>query len=336
MKNHINIFSATCTRELAQRVVNKINENIRENEKYPNDTELVELGNCKIEYFKDREVTCDFQSSIRRKPVYIFGNTGTDNVVELLIMLDAAKRAAPSEIHIILPYYGYGRQDKKEGKNKRGPIGAKLMADMLSVAAGHKLEGIIVIDLHADAIEGFFDVPVNHISGMTIFKHKIQNMIKDNPSNYIIASPDAGGKQRATRIAKKMGLELVGMDKTRVKPGEVADISMAGEVEGKKILLIDDMVASAGTLIKAADYLIEQKKADSVFAFCTHPVLVDGAVEKINNAKNLTGIIVSDSNHLNEESLNCSKIEVVSTADILAKIIGNVLTVGSSLNEINS
>ncbi len=251
-------------------------------------------------------------------------------------MLDAAKRASPSEIHIVLPYYGYGRQDKKEGRNKRGPIGAKLVADLLSVASGSKLEGIIVIDLHAEAIEGFFNVPVNHISGLTIFKQKILSLIEGDPSSFVIASPDAGGKQRATKVAKKLGLELVGMDKTRVKPGEVANISLAGDVENKNILIIDDLVASAGTLIKAADYLMLEKGAKSVAAICTHPVLIGNAIERINSSKTLSKLIVSDSNYLNEQALLSDKIEIISSSDILAKIIGGVLSKGKSMNEVNS
>jgi len=330
MSNKINIFSSNCTRDLALKVVEKINQNRVDSE------DAVVLGDCNIEYFKNKEITCDYQTSIRRKPVYVFGDTGTDHIVELLIMLDAAKRAAPSEIHIVLPCYGYARQDKKEGRQKRGPIGAKLMADMLSVAAGRKLEGIIVIDLHAEAIEGFFDVPVNHINGMTIFKDAIRDMIKHDPDNYVIASPDAGGKQRATRIAKKLNMEIVGMDKTRIRPGEVADISLVGDVAGKNIIIVDDMVDSGGTLIKAADYLIKEKGAALVHAVCTHPYLTGNAIEKIIAGTNLTSLMVSDTIELGDDARNCDKIKIVSSADILAKIIGGVLTKGASMNAVNS
>lgn len=330
MDNTINIFTSNCTRKLALKVVDMINIRRAYSE------EDVVLGECNIEYFKNKEITCDYQRSIRRKPVYIFGDTGTENIVELLIMLDAAKRAAPSEIHIVLPCYGYARQDKKEGKQKRGPIGAKLMADLLSVAAGRKLEGIIVIDLHAEAIEGFFDVPVNHINGTTIFKDALYELIKHDQESYIIASPDAGGKQRATRIAKKLNIEIVGMDKTRVKPGEVADISLVGDVSGKNIIIVDDMVDSGGTLIKAADYLIAEKKALSVQAVCTHPYLTSDAVEKIVSAKNLSSLMISDTVQHGKNINGIEKIKVVSSATILSKIIGGVLTKGTSMNAVNS
>lgn len=332
----LNIFSASCTQELALRVIDKINldnSHIRDfSEK------KISLGNANLESFKDGEITCDFENSIRKKEVYIFGGTGTNQMMELCILLDAAKRASPSEIHVVLPYYGYARQDKKEGKHKRGPIGAKLVADLISVAAGNKLGGITTIDLHAEAIEGFFDVPVNHIGGITIFKPAIEKLLEELEHGIIfktiIASPDAGGKVRAKRTAKRMNLELVGMDKNRVKPGEIAGTSLVGEVENMNIIIIDDLIDSGGTLLASAEYLIKEKKALSVHAVCTHPLLTGKAVDKIKSSEFLSTIIVSDTIKLSDETKNCDKIKIQSSADILAKILGRV-HVGGSMYEIN-
>ncbi len=330
----LNIFSSNHTIELAKKVIETININ-RSDGSLLSSMQTIQLGDCRIEYFSNKEITCEYESSIRHKPVYIFGDTGTENIMELLLMLDAAKRASASEIHVVLPCYGYARQDKKEGKQKRGPIGAKLVADLLSVAAGVNFAGLITIDLHADAIEGFFDVPVNHISGTTIFKEELRKMIALDSSSYVIASPDAGGKQRATRMAKKLGLEMVGMDKTRTKPGEVASISLVGDVVGKRIVICDDIVDSGGTLIKAAEYLIEEKQAQSVQAVCTHPILSGTAVDKIFQSKYLEAIWVADTIPLTIRAQHCPKIHVVSACDILAKIIGRIYT-HESMNTVNS
>lgn len=343
----LNIFSSNHTRDLALKVIDKINENRKElNYKTTYDgllDELVDvsvveefapikLGNCKIEYFANKEITCEYQESIRDKPVYIFGHTGTHEIMELLLMLDAAKRASASKIYAVIPCYGYARQDKKEGKQKRGPIGAKLVADMIMAAAGKRFCGVIAIDLHSESIEGFFDDQVNHISGATIFKSELRKIITEDT---VIASPDAGGKQRASRLAKKLGVEMVGMDKTRVKPGEVASISLVGDVERKDIVIVDDMVDSGGTLIKAADYLINEKGAKSVAAVCTHPILSGNAIEKINNSTCLSNLWISDTLPLSETVINCSKIKIISSADILAKIIGRV-SLGQSMDAINN
>lgn len=328
--NRLNIFTSNHTKELAQKVVDKINDNFFDAD---NDisAEKIYLGKCVIEEFKNKEITCEYQESIRDQTVYIFGSTGTHEIMELCLMLDAAKRASASKIFIVIPCYGYARQDKKEGKQKRGPIGAKLVADLISVAAGKALSGIIGIDLHAEAIEGFFDVPFNHISGTTIFKDELRNILT---SNAVIASPDAGGKQRATRLAKKLGVEMVGMDKTRVKPGEVASISLVGDVEGKDIIIHDDMIDSGGTLIKAAEYLMVEKNAKSVIAVCTHPILSGDAITKLMDSKYLSQVIVSDTLHLNLDAYDCPKIKIISSADILAKIIGRV-SIGQSVDAVN-
>lgn len=329
----INIFTANATRDLALKVVKTINENNHPQVDEPMSGEIfedfIELGNCTIEHFSNKEISCQYQKSIRDKKIYIFGSTGTHDIMELLLMIDAAKRAHVKHITIVLPCYGYARQDKKEGV--RGPLGAKLVADLLTVAGAHS---IIAIDLHADAIEGFFNLPVNHINGTTIFKSELKGLIGDKLSEYVIVSPDAGGKIRAKKMAKKLGLEVVGMDKERSKPGEISKISLNGDVIGKKLVIVDDMVDSAGTLCKASDYLMKEKEATSVIAVCTHPVLTGKAIENIEKSS-LEYLFVSDTIPLSEEAKKCSKIIVISSADILAKIIGRVND-GGSMNEYNS
>lgn len=325
MASNIKVFSATATQEIAWKVVKKLQE------KFPGIT----LGNANYEKFKDSEITVDYGDSVRKKQVFIFGSTGTNHIMELCLMLDAAKRASAGEIFVVLPYYGYARQDKKEGKNKRGAIGAKLVADLLTVAAGNRFNGALVIDLHADAIEGFFDVGVTHLSGMTIFKSALSQIIATHPESYIIVSPDAGGKQRAKRFAKKLEVGLVGMDKTRLKPGEVADISLVGDVEGCDLILVDDMVDSGGTLIAASTYLINEKKAKSVQAVCTHGVLSLNAIDNIEKAEHLSKIYVSDTIVLSDKVKASSKIEVISSSDALADFMCR-MSDGDSINEINN
>lgn len=331
----INIFTTNATRELALKVVKTINENNHPQVDEPMSGEQegsIELGNCTIEYFNNKEISCQYQDSIRDKKIYIFGSTGTFEIMELLLMIDAAKRASVKHITVVLPCYGYARQDKKEGI--RGPLGARLVADLINAACGRLSYSIIAIDLHANAIEGFFDVPVNHINGTTIFKSELKGIVGDKLSEYVIVSPDAGGKLRAKKMAKKLGLEVVGMDKERSKPGEISKISLNGDIVGKVCVLVDDLIDTGFTLCKGANYLIEKKNAKSVIAVCTHPILTGKAIENIEKSS-LEYLMVSDTIPLSEEAKKCSKILVISSADILAKIIGRVND-GGSMNDFNS
>lgn len=332
--SELNIFTTNSTRALTEKVVEKINLT-RSSDEVFKDIDSVVIGDCKIEYFANKEITCQYQSSIRDKKIYIFGHTGTHEIMELLLMIDAAKRANASHIVAVVPCYGYARQDKKEGI--RGPMGAKLVADLLSASGIHSM---VTIDLHADAIQGFFNVPVNHINGFSIFKNEIKKYIEENTGEYLIGSPDVGGANRAKTFSKRLGVPMFVMDKTRLKPGEIERFELVGNVSGKHIILVDDLIDSGGTLCKAADFLINEKCAKSVIAVCTHPVFSGKAIELVRKTKNLSRLYVSDTLPYDEKYVplwlqeDC-RIYTVNSSDILAKIIGRV-SVGESINVVNS
>jgi ribose-phosphate pyrophosphokinase len=265
--------------------------------------------------------------------------------MELLLMIDAAKRSSAGKIIAVIPSYGYARQDKKEGI--RGPMGAKLVADLLSAAG---IDGLITIDLHADAIQGFFNVPVNHINGFSIFSDELKKIIDINKEEYIVCSPDAGGAVRANKFAKRLGLGgAIAINKERDKPGSISKMLLMADVIEKKIILIDDMCDSGGTLCKAADYLIKEKKAKSVIAVCTHPIFSGNAIEKISVTENLSELYVSDTLDFDTkllefnalwsktgggEEYKSDKIKTVSCSTILAKIIARI-SKGESIDKVN-
>lgn len=327
------IFAGTTTKDLAEKVVQEINEH-RTDDDVAGKLSETSLGKCSIERFANGEISCQFEESVRDKTIYIFGHTGTNEIMELLLMIDAARRAHAQKIIAVVPCYGYARQDKREGI--RGPLGGRLVADMLSVSG---INSILTIDLHSDAIEGFFSVPPNHVSGLAIFKNSIRSLIGANKDDYIIASPDAGGANRARAFARKFDMQVVVMNKARSKPGEIASIDLVGDVTGKKIIIVDDMVDSAGTLCSAADYLIKSKGAKEVMAICTHPFLTvskkgEEAVDRIEKSL-ISQLWISDTLPIKQAALVSPKIKVISSAEILAKIISRVYT-GSSMNAVNS
>jgi len=341
----LNIFTTRQCEYITNKVIDEIN-NLRKYDETLSDFAKTELGECTIETFKNGELTCQFKNSIRDKRVYIFGQTGTHEIMELLLMVDAAKRASAGKIIVIIPSYGYARQDKKEGI--RGPMGAKLVADLLSVAG---IDGLITIDLHADAIQGFFDVPVNHINGSAIFSFNIKDIIGSNKQDYVVCSPDAGGFVRANKFSRKLGLDgAIAINKERDKPGSIASMLLMADVKDKHIVLVDDMCDSGLTLCKAADYLVEEKGAKSVVAVCTHPIFSGNAIEKISTTKNLKTLFVSDTLNFDAKLLNTDavwsktggdveynsgKIQTISCSTILAKIIARI-SKGKSMDIVNN
>ena len=268
------------------------------------------LGDVNVLEFSDGEFQPSFEETVRGQDVFIVQSTmpPTDNLFELLLLIDAAKRASARKIIAVIPYFGYARQDRKD--KPRVAIGAKLVANML-MAAG--VSRVITMDLHADQIQGFFEVPVDHLYASTIFYPELDRL---NQGNLIMAAPDAGGAKRANSYAKKLNTSLAMCHKHRKKANEVAEMTVIGEVSGKDVILIDDMCDTAGTLTTAADLFME-KGALSVRAFCSHAVLSGEAYERIENSS-LTELVVTDTIPLKRLS---NKIRVLSTAHLFSDVI---------------
>ena len=274
----------------------------------------IEICNTSVVEFSDGEFEPSFDETIRGSHVFLVQSTipPSENLMELLLMIDAAKRASAYKIIAVIPYFGYARQDKK-GK-PRVPIGAKLVANLL-MAAG--VDRIMTMDLHADQIQGFFEVPVDHLYASTLFVPYIQEL---NLDNLIIASPDMGGTKRANTYAKFLNSQVVVCYKHREKANEISKMMIIGDVKGKNVILVDDMVDTAGTLTKAADLMIENG-AKSVRAICTHGLFSSNAYERINNSK-LTEVVVTDTVLKTHSS---EKIKVITTAEIFANTIDAVM-----------
>ncbi|MBR2369666.1 MAG: ribose-phosphate pyrophosphokinase [Paludibacteraceae bacterium] len=294
------VFCGTKSRYMAEKVCEKLG---------------CPLGNMNIQYFADGEFVVSYEESIRGCEVYLVQSTfpNSDNLLELLLMIDAAKRASAKKVIPVIPYFGWARQDRKD--KPRVSIGAKLIADLLSTAG---IDRVITLDLHADQIQGFFDCPVDHLLASSIFLPYIQSMKLED---LVIASPDVGGSKRASSYAKYLGVDLVLCHKQRAKANVVESMKIIGDVKGKNVIILDDMVDTAGTITKAADLMIENG-ALSVRAFASHGVLSDPATERIEKSK-LTAIYFTDSIPLKKES---EKIKVLSVADLIANTIINVNT----------
>ncbi len=291
----VKIFSGRASVSLAEKIAAKYG---------------VSLGDVNVMEFSDGEFQPSFEETVRGQDIFIVQSTmpPSDNLFEMLLMVDAARRASARKIIAVVPYFGFARQDRKD--KPRVAIGAKLIANML-MAAG--VDRIMTMDLHADQIQGFFEVPVDHLFASTIFFPEMEKL--DN-GNLIMAAPDAGGAKRANSYAKKLNTGLAICHKHRKKANEVAEMTVIGDVEGKDVILIDDMCDTAGTLTKAADLFIE-RGAKSVRAFCTHAVLSGPAYERIINSK-LTELIVTDTIPLKQQ---CDKIRVLTVADLFSDVI---------------
>lgn len=294
----VKIFSCTQSRDLAEKIA----------ESYG-----APLGNVITSHYSDGEFQPSFEESIRGSRVFIIGSThpGSDNLMEMLLMLDAAKRASARHITAVIPYYGWARQDRKD--KPRVPIAAKLIAKMLETAGATR---IITMDLHADQIQGFFEKPVDHLFASTVFLPYVQSLELENLT---IASPDMGGSKRAYAYSKALSSDVVICYKQRAKANQISYMELIGDVTGKNVVLVDDMVDTAGTLTKAADVMME-RGALSVRAICTHPVLSGDAYDKIEHSK-LLELIVTDSIPLRQES---RKIRVVSCAELFADVMKRV------------
>jgi ribose-phosphate pyrophosphokinase len=291
----IKIFSGRATKHLSEQIAASYG---------------IPLGDVNVMQFSDGEFQPSFEETVRGQDVFIIQSTmaPSDNLFELLLMVDAAKRASARKIIAVIPYFGFARQDRKD--KPRVAIGAKLVANML-MAAG--VDRLMTMDLHADQIQGFFEVPVDHLFASTIFFPELEKL---NNGNLIMAAPDAGGAKRANSYAKKLNTSLAICHKQRKVANEIAEMTVIGDVRGKDVILIDDMVDTAGTLTKAADLFMENG-ANSVRAFCTHAVLSGPAFERIEKSK-LTELIVTDTIPLKQKS---DKIRVLTVADLFADIM---------------
>lgn len=292
------IFNCTQSRALAEKIASAYG---------------APLGNVITSTYSDGEFQPSFEESVRGSRVFIIGSThpGADHLMEMLLMLDAAKRASARHITAVLPYFGWARQDRKD--KPRVPIAAKMVASILETAGATR---IITMDLHADQIQGFFEKPVDHLFASTVFLPYLRNL---NLENLTIASPDMGGSKRAYAYSKAMESDVVICYKQRAKANVISHMELIGDVTGKNVVLVDDMVDTAGTLTKAADVMME-KGAISVRAICTHPVLSGDAYKRIENSK-LAELIVTDSIPLKQQS---DKIKVVSCADLFADVMNRV------------
>ena len=273
----------------------------------------VELGKMNIQHFADGEFEVSFEESIRGCEVFLVQSTfpNSDNLMELLLMIDAAKRASAKSVIAVVPYFGWARQDRKD--KPRVSIAAKLVADLLSAAG---IDRLITMDLHADQIQGFFNVPVDHLYVSSIFIPYIQSL---NLKDLVIATPDVGGAKRANSYAKYLNVPLVLCHKQRAKANVVENMTVIGEVEGKDVILVDDMVDTAGTITKAAD-LMKSKGAKSVRALASHAIMSDPASERVDNCA-LTEIIFSNSIPFKKE---CKKATILTIAPLFADTIRRV------------
>lgn len=276
----------------------------------------INLVKTNLQRFANGEIYCEIDRNIRGADVFVVQSTSTpvnDNIMELLILIDSLKRASASSINIVIPHYGYSRQDRKA--SPRSPISAKLVADLLTVAGATR---VTTMDIHAGQIQGYFNIPFDNIYASPIIIDYIEKNIFD--MNTVFVSPDAGGVERVRHFAKKLKAEIAMIDKRRIAKNEARAMNVIGEIDGKKCIIIDDMIDTAGTLIEAATAL-KEKGAIEVHACATHPVFSGPALERIEKSDALTSVIVTDTIPLSERGKQISKIKVLSTAEILSKAI---------------
>jgi len=293
------VFSGTATRYLAERICQSLG---------------CPLGKMQMTKFSDGEFAVSYEESIRGRDVFLVQSTfpNSDNLMELLLMIDAAKRASARTINAVMPYFGWARQDRKD--KPRVSIGAKLVADLLSVAGVNR---VITMDLHADQIQGFFNVPVDHLYASGVILPYLQSLKLDD---MVIASPDVGGSKRANTYAKYLGCPLVLCNKTRARANVVATMQIIGEVKDKNVVIVDDMVDTAGTITKAADLMMAEG-AKSVRACASHCVMSGPASDRVQ-ASALEEMIFTDSIPYTQR---CAKVKQLSVADMFAETIRRVI-----------
>lgn len=300
MPNKLKLFTGNANPALAQEIAEYLDIN---------------MGDAKVARFADGEIKLEINESVRGMDVFIVQPTCApvnDNLMELLIMIDAMKRASAKRITAIIPYYGYARQERK--LKARDPISAKLVANLLTAAGADR---IVAMDLHANAIQGFFDIPVDHLPGVPLLAEVYNEM---NLDNVVVASPDIGGVTRARSLASRLNCGLAIIDKRRPEPNKAEIMNIIGDVEGKTVIMIDDMIDTAGTITLGASAL-KEKGAKEVYACCTHPILTPPAMERINNSVIKEVLITNTLPQRPEVQGTSDKLKVVSIAPLLGEAI---------------
>jgi ribose-phosphate pyrophosphokinase len=278
------------------------------------------LSQAEVGRFSDGEIQVEIGENVRGLDTFIIQSTSPDantNLMELLIMIDALKRASAGSINAVIPYYGYARQDRKSAS--RVPITAKLVADLIEAAGATR---VISMDMHAGQIQGFFNVPFDHLYAAPVLLDHMRRRFDGDAQNVVIVSPDAGGVERARAYSKRLGSTLGIIDKRRLKPNVAEIMNVIGEVQGKIAVLLDDMIDTAGTLTQAANALVD-KGAAKVYAYATHAVLSGPAVERIQKSP-LEDVVVTDTIQLRPEAVACKKIRALSVAEILAEAVRRI------------
>lgn len=294
------VFTGNANRELANLIVDRLG---------------IPMGDATVSKFSDGEITVELNENVRGRDVFVVQPTcapTNDNLMELIVMVDGLRRASAGRITAVVPYFGYARQDRRV-RSARVPITAKVVADMM---VGSGVDRVLTVDLHAEQIQGFFDVPVDNVYGSPVL---LDDIYKQNYEDLIVVSPDIGGVVRARALAKQLNTELAIIDKRRPKANVAEIMNLIGDVEGRTCLLIDDMVDTAGTLCGAAKAL-KGFGAKKVVAYCTHPVLSGRALENITNSV-LDELIVADSIPLSDNAKNCGRIRQLTLSTMLAEAV---------------
>jgi ribose-phosphate pyrophosphokinase len=279
----------------------------------------IEVGAASVGRFSDGEVTVEINQNVRARDVFVVQSTcapTNESVMELLIMVDALKRASAERISAVIPYFGYARQDRRP-RSSRVPISAKMVADLLQTVG---VARVLTMDLHADQIQGFFDIPVDNIYASPVL---LGDLRQKNYDDLIVVSPDVGGVVRARALAKQLGCDLAIIDKRRPKANVSEVMNVIGEIEGRNCVIMDDMIDTAGTLVKAAEVL-KERGAKKVYAYCTHPVFSGPAVERISKGNALDEVVVTNTIPLNEAARACKKIRQLTVAPLIAETIQRI------------
>ena len=303
MINKIRIFSGNSNASLAEKICINLN---------------VPLGVAKVRNFSDGEIMVEIGENVRGRDIYVIQSTccpTNNNLMELLIMMDALKRASAATITAVIPYYGYARQDRKAAP--RTPITSKLVADLITTAGADR---VVTVDLHAGQIQGFFNIPVDNLYAAPVILEHLRQRFPNN--NIVMVSPDAGGTERARAFAKRLGCTLAVIDKRRTGPNVAEVMHLIGDVKGKAAIILDDMIDTAGTLTQAAKALKEHG-ASSIYACATHGVLSGPAIDRINDS-DIEGVLITDTIPLGEKAERTDKIKVMSVAELLAEAIRRI------------